>query len=202
MTKFTPALTHGVVTNLFTDVKDMDKASDVIGRAGIKVQHLSHRVAMSIIAHSFTNKDLNFVRRSVIKLFESLPEMVRRNALLDWFNTFGNFTVAMDKQVLVITMVKDAKPDLAKADKTPFWKLTPEKPYEFVDPTKMLESMIAKLRKDEAKGRENNVDIDHTQLINALMAAKGHDKSVAVPAPAPAETGPILTTNSLPPLTK
>uniref|UniRef100_UPI001F2A935D hypothetical protein n=1 Tax=Segatella copri TaxID=165179 RepID=UPI001F2A935D len=151
MTKIAPALTHGIKTSVFTDIKDMDKALGVLARAGQKVQMLSHRIAISVLVHSFTHNDPSYTSRMVAKLHASLPEMARKNALLDWMNEYGNFTVSEEKGALVVVMQKDVKPRLAEADGKPFWKFSPEPEYKPLDREKFFDMMIKKMQTDAKK---------------------------------------------------
>lgn len=145
--------------NLLTKVKDIDTAIAGIHSAGQSLQTQMHMVACSVIQHYAKHND----KRVVLKLLQAMPEMARGNALREWMNAFGTFTVG-DKDEIIAAPGKKLK--LADAIAKPFYKFKAKEgaPYEPLEMDKWIERQIKALRKDQAETKR-----DHSVLIAHLQ---------------------------------
>ncbi|QWY83396.1 hypothetical protein [Rhizobium phage RHph_X3_9] len=149
-----------------------------IHNRGQKLQRDVHIAACSILQHVEENRDMRVVQKFIGMLVNSMPEAYRVNALRDWLAEFGPIAWDNNKPVYVA----DKKTELTAAMATPFWKLSPEKPYQPVDFDKSIDALIQKLRKDTEQTMT-----DHSFRIAALEACK--KAAPAAPEVLPAAVG-------------
>jgi hypothetical protein len=150
-----PALT------LLTTVKAIEAGIVSIHTAGQALQTHMHLVACSVLQHVGKHKDT----RVLMKLINAMPDMSRKNSLIQWFETFGNVKYSTEGKTFVL--VKDKPIKLGTAIEKPFWKFkaTEGVVYQPIDVAALVAQTIAKLTKDAEKTKR-----DHTGLINALKA--------------------------------
>lgn len=152
---------------LYTDLTKLNAKIDAFGKAGVRLQTEAHKLASSVLLHLAKNKDTRVLSRFMLVI----PDMVRTNGLRAWFEEFGNVRFVYDEdhpeRPEEIVLVKDKAVRLSDGIAKPFWKFTATegKPYQPVDRTALLNSVIDKLSKDTAK-----TGIDHMADIKALRA--------------------------------
>ena len=153
--------TEKPVLTLLTTVRAIEAGITSIHTAGQTLQTQMHIVACSVLQHVGKNKDT----RVLMKLINAMPDMSRKNSLIQWFETFGNVKYSTEGKTFVI--VKDKAVKLGTAIDKPFWKFkaTEGVVYEPIDVAALVAQTIAKLTKDAEKTKR-----DHTGLIKALKA--------------------------------
>lgn len=178
MTTTTKAITIAKMPKLFEGAA-LDKAINELHGKGQRMQDHMHKLALSVLVHVGTHKDIRIVHRFV----QAMPAMARTNGLRAWFEKFGpvKFTEVDGVEQITFIASNPAKP--GDANQKPFWKFsaTEGKPYEALDITKATEQFIQRLEKDaKATGR------DLTALIEAIKHGRAEvavgRKPVAVPA--------------------
>lgn len=144
---------------LLGTVKAIETAIADIHTAGQSLQTQMHLVACSVLQHVGKNKDT----RVLLKLMNAMPDMARKNSLIQWFETYGNVKYSTEAKTFVL--VKDKAIRLGTAIEKPFWKFKANEgvEYEAMDVKKFVAGAIAKLQKDAEKTKR-----DHSDLINAL----------------------------------
>lgn len=140
---------------LLVGVKAIEDALMSIHRRGQTLQQDIHVAACSVLQHLGQHSDI----RMVAKLFNAMPEASRKNAMRDWFAAFGPVTFDGDTPVFV----PGGKVKLGDAMANPFWKFSPEKPYQAIDVAALIASTIKKLEKDAKETKAN-----HAPLIAGL----------------------------------
>ena len=155
------AKTEKPALSLLTTVKALEAGIVSIHTAGQTLQTQMHLVACSVLQHVGKHSDT----RVLMKLINAMPDMSRKNSLIQWFETFGNVKYSTEGKTFVI--VKDKAVKLGTAIDKPFWKFkaTEGVTYEPIDVAALVAQTIAKLTKDAEKTKR-----DHTGLIKALKA--------------------------------
>jgi hypothetical protein len=134
---------------------EIDAAIIRFSKRGQTLQQEAHKIACSVLKRLGETSDV----RIVMKFIVGIPEMGRANAVRDWFAHFG--PVAFDQKGAIF--VKGKATRLGEAMDEPFWKFSPEKPYQPIDPAKSLERLIKALHKDQKV-----LGTDHSELIASL----------------------------------
>lgn len=158
----------------------LDKAINELHGKGQRMQDHMHKLALSVLVHVGTHKDIRIVHRFV----QAMPAMARTNGLRAWFEKFGpvKFTEVDGVEQITYVAGNPAKP--GDANQKPFWKFsaTEGKPYEALDITKATEQFIQRLEKDaKATGRDLSALIDGIKAGRAAVALVPR-QPVAVPA--------------------
>ena len=165
---------------LFTSAKDILAACTRIHETGQQLQTLMHKTACSVLQHYGKNKDTRVVHAFI----NAIPESVRRNALLAWFNKFGAMSITEDTEnkTFVVLHVKDKKTLLGDAMAKPFWKFVAKEgaPYEPLDFNKYIDQQIAKIMKDLEKVPAQKNEDPRRMLLAALQDAKNKATAPAV----------------------
>ena len=161
------------VTLKLVVASELDKRIASLHKAGQSLQKDMHLLACSVLATFGETKDARIAEAFVMKLVQAMPEMARTNALKAWFEAHAPIKFATPEEIKAgassVRYVKGGAFKLGDAMATPFWKFQPEKPYEPLNMSKYIESVIAKITKDaKATGA------DHSAVLMAL-------KTVAVP---------------------
>lgn len=157
---------------LFKTKAEILSACTTIHSTGQQLQTLMHKTACSVLQHFGKNKDT----RVVLAMLNALPESVRKNALISWFEAFGQMTIREDKESKIITVLyaADKKTRLGDAMAKPFWKFVAKEgaAYEPLNFNEYVASQIKKLEKDlEKVPAQKNEDPRRTLLV-ALQAAQ------------------------------
>jgi hypothetical protein len=140
---------------LLVGTKAIEDALVSIHRRGQSLQADIHVAACSVLQHIGQHSDI----RMAAKLLLAMPESSRKNAMRDWLVEFGPITFDGDNPVFV----QGGKVRLGDAMAMPFWKLSPEKPYEAIDVSALIASTIKKLVKDQKETK-----VDHSAVIAGL----------------------------------
>lgn len=148
---------------LLGTVKAIETAILGIHERGQTLQADMHLVACSVLQHVGKHKDT----RVLLKLLNAMPEMARKNSLIQWFETFGNVKYSTEAKSFVLVADKPVR--LGNAIDKPFWKFKANEgmPYEPIDMAKWIDQQVKKLTKDQAETKQ-----DHSALINAMRAYK------------------------------
>lgn len=148
---------------LLGTVKAIETAIANIHAVGQSLQADMHLVACSVLQHVGKHKDT----RVLLKLINAMPEMARKNSLIQWFETFGNVKYSTETKAFLLIADKTVR--LGNAVDKPFWKFKANEgaPYEPMDIAKYVEQQINKLAKDAKETGK-----DHSALINAMRAYK------------------------------
>lgn len=144
---------------LYENAAEMDAAIIKFSKRGQSLQQEAHKIACSALLHVGKHGNINVVA----KVLAGIPEMGRANALRDWFAAFGPVAFVQNAPVFV----KGKPTRLGEAMDEPFWKFSPEKPYQPAEPVKMIEAMIKRLQTDQKK-----LKVDHSATIQALRLIK------------------------------
>jgi hypothetical protein len=144
---------------------EIDAAILRFSKRGQSFQQEAHKIACSVLKRLGETNDV----RIVMKFVAGIPEMGRANAVRDWFAHFG--PVAFDAKGALFVKGKATK--LGEAMDEPFWKFSPEKPYQPVDAAKALEALIKRLQKDTKE-----LGTDHSALISLLRQARVNSATV------------------------
>lgn len=107
---------------LYGSLKAITTAIAAVKVTGSSLQHEVHKIACSVLVHTAKHGNINVLEQ----FLEALPDMVRKNALQQWFEKYGKVTFGIregiDKKA-VWHMDNDKKPRLGDAMVNPFWKL-------------------------------------------------------------------------------
>lgn len=162
---------------LYTGTAAIDAAIVKLHKSGQRVQSEMHKLACSVLDHVGKHSDITVVGRFI----NAMPEMARKNALRNWFETFGPVVFGEGEQ---ISFVKGKQTKLQPAMQKPFWKLVgvEGKPYEAIDVQAQVAIWIKKLRTDAV-----NTKRDHSALIHALECS-------VKPEPQSATVDPLAAT--------
>jgi hypothetical protein len=134
-----------------------------IQNRGRTLQNDVHKAACSILEHIELHHDVTVVDKFIGTLINHLPKSYRINAMRDWLTAFGPVKFENNKPIYV----KGKPVDMAQALAEPFWKFSPEMPYQPVDIAKMIDGLIKKLDKDSDETKR-----DHSAVKAALELAK------------------------------
>jgi hypothetical protein len=153
---------------LITKMKDIDAAIGNIHNLGQNLQTEMHLVACSCLQHVGKHRDT----RILTKLMLAMPDMARKNSLIQWFETFGNVQYSTDAKAFVI--VADKAVRLGNAIEKPFWKFKANEgvPYEAIDLNKWLDQQIKKLEKDMKEVPMNPLGDKRTSVLIALRTLR------------------------------
>ena len=161
---------------LYETAAQIDAACIAFTKKGASLQAEAHKLACSVLRHVGEHGDV----RVVSKFIASFPELARVNAVKAWFEAFG--PVAFDNTG--VSYVKGGKTRLGEAMEMPFWKFSPEKPYEPVNPAKALEALIKKLVKDaKLTGIDHSATIADLKMVRVAHYRTTDNGEMPVPAP-------------------
>lgn len=173
----TKALKAAPAIVLMTSLKDIKAETVYIATTGKEMQERIHRLACSVLAHTHKHRNINVLT----DFLAAVPDMVRKNALQQWFETFGSveFTAAKDGDKPAWRMRPAGhKVRLGDAMVKPFWKFKANEgaPYQAMDMKAYLQTNISKLEKDIKNvpfvaTPDMPVDV-RVGMLNAFKAAK------------------------------
>ena len=170
MTKKTETASKTSIT-LFTTNKDIDAAIKSLHTDGQALQAHMHKTACSVLAHLGKNRDVRYV----LKCVAAMPDMSRKNSLMQWFETFGQIVFGKGETAGTAMFATDKKHRIGDAMDKPFWKFKANEgmPYEAIDFTKYVEQQIKKLDKDIKEVPAMGTDDPRVILLAAM---KGYNK--------------------------
>lgn len=143
---------------------------------GKALDNLIHLTACSILAHVHEHREVSLAN----KLLNALPKSGRKNALIAWFEAYGE--MLFDGKDKEMKFCKDTTTEQDKAELDPFWKFVPEPAYHALD----LNAAVAKLVKEAIKRNEailaeqkknpnysttDKIDADTLKGLQALVKA-------------------------------
>lgn len=132
----------------------------------------AHIIACSVMQHVCKHGNTAVL----IQFIDAAPDMVRKNALQQWFETFSQLTFSAvdDKSKATWRFDRTKKNRLGDAMLKPFWKFKANEgaPYVPLNMDAYLKQQITKLEKDQKE-----TGADHSVIINAL---KGYKPGVTV----------------------
>ena len=114
---------------------------------GKALDALIHLTACSILMHVHEHREVSLVN----KLVQAMPKSSRRNALIEWFETFGE--MQYDTKDKEFKFQKDSATRINEAEALPFWEFKPEPAYHAID----LKAALAKLVK-QASDRQKEIE--------------------------------------------
>lgn len=141
---------------LIVGAKPIAEATETLKKRGADLQHDTHVLACSILAHVSKHSNVNVLTN----FLEAVPDMVRVNALKTWFETFGQLTYSAlkegDKPAWRIDRNKKIR--LGDAMLKPFWKFKANEgvPYQPLDMGKWCEQQIKTLERDAKLSGHNH----------------------------------------------
>jgi hypothetical protein len=150
---------------MFTTTKAIATETERLKRVGVSYQVDLHVLACSVLAHLGKNGNIGIVTQFI----EAVPDVVRVNALKDWFEAFSKCTfIGADGKVMKTPAYAKGKAQrLGEAMEKPFWKFKANEgaPYKPLVMQDYLGQQITKLEKDAKETKA-----DHTLLIAAFKA--------------------------------
>ena len=168
--------------------KGFNQAIKVISTVGEKFAESVHEAGIFAISQANEHGNVNFG----IRLIDAMGKKHDRQRVVNWLIAFGKFGVV--KGVLVFKKRKDIAPEnfdawLVKANNTPYWELTPQKPLvEKVDYLAMLRGIVAK-HKNVAKREAEGKEVEESNMHVVAMV----EELVAKLAPKKEETTPVAS---------
>lgn len=160
---------------LLTGATAINTAINSIQNRSKKLAQDIHVCAVSCLMHADQHGDITLAAR----LVQALPDMTRKNALLDWLQAFGKF--GWDADAKALTFDKTKKTNKEGACETPFWVFKPETEYKPFDLKAELARLVAKATKAAEKG-------DARDSIPPHMLAVLKQAAATAEAQAPANT--------------
>ncbi len=136
--------------------KALDNLIADIKTRGESLARDTHIAACSVLLHVGKHSDI----RMVTRLLDAVHATTRKNALMAWFEHYGQVTFGAKGEC---TFVADKATMLGEAMAKPFWQFSPEPAYKPLDIGTFIDSMVKKLKTDTDKTKR-----DHADLINHL----------------------------------
>jgi hypothetical protein len=161
--------------NVSAAVKTIDGEAKLLaaikqfGERSTSLQMEAHVIACSILKHVEKHGDIRMVNTLLAAVGKE--NMLRMNALKEWFEKFGKIAFEKDNACYV----GSAKTRLADAMAVPFWKLVKEAVYQPLNMSTYIEKQIKLLQKDI----KNTPNADHAPQLALIKALNEHSKTVA-----------------------
>lgn len=136
----------------------------------------AHKLACSVLHHTAKNGRIQVLEQ----FLDAMPDMVRKNALMAWFEKYGQLTyVAANDPEKGITkgwkIDRSKKLQLGLGMEKPFWTIKGNEGGAYVpmDAAKAMDKLITQLEGDMAKAKKAGVTgVDHSEMIKALKGYK------------------------------
>ena len=128
--------------------------------SGKKLEVMLHTAACSIIAHIEKHREVSLANQ----LIEALPSSTRKNALKDWFISFGKMTYDEESKLMVFK--KTAKTKQVEAEQMPFWTFQPEAEYKPFNLDVAITNLVKIATARQEKG--NSKDVIPTAKLEQL----------------------------------
>jgi len=152
---------------LITGEADITKGIKSAEGRGKSLQKDWHILACSIIAHIEAHRANGVNANLANALVASLPNGVRKNALLDWFCAHGAVTFNDETRKLMFDKTQGTRQLAGEA--TPFWEFKPEAEYKAFDLDKAIANLLKLADKHLAKpNSEDKIDLDKVAKLKAL----------------------------------
>lgn len=138
---------------------DITKEIGKIKTAGQKLQMNIHRVAVSILKRWNETGDCRPALKNMQALHDAFPQSLRTNAFKDWAQAYAQMVWEEQAFAWGAKPVVPTDKDIEAAIGNPFWDFSPEKPYQPIDFTKLIQNVIKKAEKDmKEMGEKSTVD--------------------------------------------
>ncbi len=150
-------------TMLPTDAKAIEKLCVSIDKRGKTLQADMHKAACAVLLHVGHHGDVRLVTR----LISAMPKIARKNALMTWFESFGQITFENG----TAKFDKAGNTRLGTALETPFWRFQVAEggAYTPIDAAARVDAFLKALHADAAKAtKAGQTPADHGHLIAAL----------------------------------
>ncbi len=148
---------------LITGQAELDKAIKAFSTTSKNYDKRLHLISVSVLAHVAKHNNTTVIDTLFKNLFDSLAQSVRKNALIAWFEKFGN--VAYNTEEKRLRYVKGKVAMVEDAIATPFWEFKPEAKYVPIDTNKAILHLIQRAEKRIEEGKLTDKDnIDKAQL--------------------------------------
>lgn len=161
-----------VVQPLSLTSAQIDDAIENIASRGKKLDSDIQACGLSILLHIENHGDITKAN----KLFAAMPKGSRRNALAEWFITFGKLKVSdkEDKRKVPFVYSRNKETNLQGAMDKPWYDCKPEKPVDLVfDIEQQLRTLLNRVEKAKADGKEIKAGkVDINALIDMVGLAE------------------------------
>jgi len=152
---------------LITGEADITQGIKSAEGRGKSLQKDWHILACSIIAHIEAHRANGVNANLANALVASLPNGVRKNALLDWFCAHG--AVEFNDETRKLMFSKTQKTLQLQAEAKPFWEFKPEPAYHAFDLDKAISDLLKRAEKHaEAKDNRDTIDMERLAKLKAL----------------------------------
>jgi len=143
--------------------QDLNKKIASIGRAGERLRKDIQSVAVQAIGYSIEHGDVTIGQR----LFDALGTSMRRQALVTYFEKYGQFCWSSVEKKFVFFKVEGIKFDEKMLMATPWNEAKKENIVSELD----VADLVAKLIKKVESGIEKKLDVKHSALIDDIKIA-------------------------------
>lgn len=166
-TKTTKQATPAI--KLITGQSELDKAIKNFAVTSKKYDKQLHLISVSVLAHVAKHNNTTVIDTLFANLFDALSQSTRKNALIAWFEKFGN--VAYNKEEKRLRYVKGKVAMIEDAIKLPFWEFKPEAEYKPLDLMAEIVRLVdkAEKRKETAKP-EDKIPANVLKTLKTLVA--------------------------------
>lgn len=165
--------------DLITTIKAIKLEIADVEVIGATLQQRIHRIACSVLAKVGKDGRIQLLEQFI----DAMPDMVRKNSLQTWFETFGPLSFSAlentDSKKKGWRIDRSKKMRLGEAMEKPFWrfKALEGAPYQPLDTDAFINTAIKKLEKDIAECKK--AGREHVKSSALLMALKTHNPAAA-----------------------
>lgn len=154
-----------IKVNLIKGKENILTAINQVSSTGKQLEVLIHNVACSILVHVDQHREVSLVN----KLIEATPNLARKNALRDWFTSFGK--MKYDEESKLMVFFKTAKTNSVDAEQNPFWEFKPEKDYVPFDLLAAVTVLVNRAESKLEKGnKKDKIPTDKLAILRKLVA--------------------------------
>jgi len=151
--------------NLITGKANLIKAIGQVNVTGKALETLIHTVAVSVLAHIEQHREVSLANQ----LIDAVPVLARKNALRDWFVSFGK--IKFDTETKLMAFNKTGKTDIVTATQNPFYTFVPEKEYQPMDLLAAITVLVNRADKALEKGnKKDKIPADKLDVLRKLVA--------------------------------
>ncbi len=154
-----------ISVKLVTGKENIMKAIKEISVTGKTLEVLIHNTACSVLAHIEKHREVSLANQ----LVEAIPNLARKNALRDWFVSFGQ--LVFDEETKLLTFKKTKKTNQAEANQNPFWLFKPEAEYKPFDLNAAITNLVSIAKARQEKGnKKDNIPNDKLVALSKIVA--------------------------------
>ena len=165
-------LVEAKAVNIITAKKEIEARTAALKLSAAGIQAEAHVLACSVLVHVAKHGNINVLAQFI----DALPDMVRKNAVHQWFETFGQLTFGPnDEGVVGWRIDRTKKVRLGEAMIKPFWKFKANEgaPYKPLVMDTYLDEQIKKLERDMKLAPFAGEGVDpRKMLVHSLKACK------------------------------